>query len=117
MGNAYLRSYLDVLLSLGQAFDLEAVSRMIEQLEKARAEHRRIFVFGNGGSASHANHYLISDLILRTAENWRERVLIFLFALGFPDIKPSLINFHKRIGNLFHSLWLSFYMCDAKNLC
>ena len=56
MANQYLRSYMDALLSLEQEFDLEAVSQMIEQLKKARAERRRIFVFGNGGSASHANH-------------------------------------------------------------
>lgn len=56
MVHSYLRSYLDALFALGQDFDLEAVSQMIEQMEKARREHRRIFVFGNGGSASHANH-------------------------------------------------------------
>ena len=56
MSNLFLRDYLDNLLSLERDFDLEAVSQMVECLEKARAEHKRIFVFGNGGSASHANH-------------------------------------------------------------
>lgn len=56
MSELFLREYLDSLLSLGRNFDLEAVSQMIECFKKARAEHKRIFVFGNGGSASHANH-------------------------------------------------------------
>ena len=56
MANLFLKHYLDSLLALEQSFDLEAVAQMIEQLEKARTEHKRIFVFGNGGSASHANH-------------------------------------------------------------
>lgn len=52
----FLQDYLDSLLSLERDFDLEAVGQIIECLKKARAEHRRVFVFGNGGSASHANH-------------------------------------------------------------
>ena len=60
MSNLFLRDYLDNLLSLERDFDLEAVSQMVECLEKARAEHKRIFVFGNGGSASHANHIAVS---------------------------------------------------------
>ena len=56
MSNPFLRDYLDSLLSLERSFDLEAASQMIECLEKARAEHRRIFVFGNGGSAPPAHH-------------------------------------------------------------
>lgn len=76
MANQYLRNYLDALLSLEQEFDLEAVSQMIEHLKKARAEHRRIFVFGNGGSASHANH-IACDLgkNVTSGENGRFQIL------------------------------------------
>ena len=76
MANQYLRRYMDALLSLEQEFDLEAVSQMIEQLKKARAERRRIFVFGNGGSASHANH-IACDLgkNVTRGENGRFQIL------------------------------------------
>lgn len=56
MSHPFMRNYLEDLLSLEQSFDLEAVSQMASCFEKARRERRRIFVFGNGGSASHANH-------------------------------------------------------------
>ena len=42
MANQYLRSYMDALLSLEQEFDLEAVSQMIEQLKKARADRKSV---------------------------------------------------------------------------
>ncbi len=40
---------------------LDAVARLIERLRAALAEDRQIFVFGNGGSAANASHF-ITDL-------------------------------------------------------
>src|SRR3569623_403975 len=39
----------------------EAVARLISRLRQALAEDRQIFVFGNGGSAANASHF-ITDL-------------------------------------------------------
>lgn len=36
---------------------VEAVERLIETFQKALAEDRQIFVFGNGGSAMNASHF------------------------------------------------------------
>lgn len=76
MAYSFLKEYLDSLIFWEHGFDLEAVSRMAEHLEKARAEHRRIFVFGNGGSASHANH-MACDLgkNVTSGEHGRFRIL------------------------------------------
>ena len=76
MIHPYVQDYLNSLLSLGQNFDLEAVSQMIEYLKQARTEHKRIFVFGNGGSASHANH-IACDLgkNVTSGENGRFQIL------------------------------------------
>ena len=40
---------------------LDAVARLIQRLRVALAEDRQIFVFGNGGSAANASHF-ITDL-------------------------------------------------------
>ncbi len=40
---------------------LDAVGRLVERLRAALAEDRQIFVFGNGGSAANASHF-ITDL-------------------------------------------------------
>jgi D-sedoheptulose 7-phosphate isomerase len=40
---------------------LDAVARLIERLRVALAEDRQVFVFGNGGSAANASHF-ITDL-------------------------------------------------------
>ena len=39
----------------------DAVARLIERLQKALREDRQIFVFGNGGSAANASHF-VTDL-------------------------------------------------------
>src|SRR6185437_4627165 len=42
--------------------DLERVETAIALLAQARDENRRIFVFGNGGSASTASHF-VTDMV------------------------------------------------------
>src|SRR5205814_4849715 len=40
---------------------LDAVARLVNRLRTALAEDRQIFVFGNGGSAANASHF-VTDL-------------------------------------------------------
>jgi D-sedoheptulose 7-phosphate isomerase len=35
----------------------EKIERMVEILDRARVEKRRVFIFGNGGSAATASHF------------------------------------------------------------
>jgi D-sedoheptulose 7-phosphate isomerase len=50
-------SYRASMLEAIQTIDIEKVNRAIEWFRDARAEGRRIFVCGNGGSASTASHF------------------------------------------------------------
>jgi D-sedoheptulose 7-phosphate isomerase len=53
----FAEQYRTQLLDVIRAIDVEKVERAIEILNAARREGRRIFVFGNGGSASAASHF------------------------------------------------------------
>src|SRR5829696_2507271 len=55
--NRYLQQQKAALDSIPQ----EAVARLVERFRLALAEDRQIFVFGNGGSAANASHF-ITDL-------------------------------------------------------
>lgn len=59
----FAKKYIDHLTSLLSGLDLESVRDIIHVLEKARSEHRKIFLIGNGGSAATASH-LAEDLAL-----------------------------------------------------
>lgn len=54
---AALREYYRREAAAVDALDLEAVSRVMNVLEVARAEGHRVFVCGNGGSAATASHF------------------------------------------------------------
>jgi D-sedoheptulose 7-phosphate isomerase len=53
----YPESYRAAVLESIQTIDTEKVNRAIDWFREARAEARRIFVCGNGGSASTASHF------------------------------------------------------------
>ena len=55
--NRYLQQQKAALDSIPQ----EAVARLVERFRAALAEDRQIFVFGNGGSAANASHF-VTDL-------------------------------------------------------
>ena len=55
--NRYLQQQKAALDSIPQ----EAVGRIVERFRAALAEDRQVFVFGNGGSAANASHF-ITDL-------------------------------------------------------
>lgn len=52
-----LREYMETETRLLSQVALEPVERLVTILERARAERRHIFVFGNGGSAATASHF------------------------------------------------------------
>lgn len=52
-----IREYLDAQTRLLQQLELAPVERVVAQLERARRDGSRIFVFGNGGSAATASHF------------------------------------------------------------
>lgn len=59
--NGWMRNYREQQKAALDSIPLDAVARLIDRLRAALAEDRQIFVFGNGGSAANASHF-ITDL-------------------------------------------------------
>ncbi len=52
-----ITEYIEQVRTTLSELPVEKIERMVEILHKARAEGRRIFIFGNGGSAATASHF------------------------------------------------------------
>jgi D-sedoheptulose 7-phosphate isomerase len=61
MTNNWIANYLDRQRQVLETIPVETVSQMIQTLKTALKEDRQIFVFGNGGSAANASHF-VTDL-------------------------------------------------------
>lgn len=59
--NAYLSQYIEAQKETLSAIPLDQVAELIALFKKAWHEDRRVFVFGNGGSAANASHF-VTDL-------------------------------------------------------
>ena len=59
--NNFLSTYIKAHKETWDAIPLEQVDTLISLFRKAWQENRRIFVFGNGGSAANASHF-VTDL-------------------------------------------------------
>lgn len=58
---SWLNDYLKAQKAALDSISPEAVAKLIEKFQQALAQDRQIFVFGNGGSAANASHF-ITDL-------------------------------------------------------
>lgn len=52
-----LQTYLDREIRAIQSLKLEDINIVMNLLENARLDHKRVFICGNGGSAATASHY------------------------------------------------------------
>src|SRR5918998_1347624 len=57
----WIGSYVEAQKAALDSIPADQVSRLIERFRAALAEDRQVFVFGNGGSAANASHF-ITDL-------------------------------------------------------
>src|SRR5260370_36382352 len=55
--NHWTADYVKAQKAALDSIPVEAVERLIETFQKALAEDRQIFVFGNGGSAMNSSHF------------------------------------------------------------
>jgi D-sedoheptulose 7-phosphate isomerase len=78
-------TYKAELLSALDTIDLEKVGQVIELLSRARAEGRRIFVCGNGGSASTASHFA-TDMVKGASFGRDQRFRIMALTDSLPTI-------------------------------
>src|SRR5271170_836539 len=55
--NRWIADFITAQKAALDSVPVEAVAGLIETFQKALAEDRQIFVFGNGGSAANASHF------------------------------------------------------------
>jgi D-sedoheptulose 7-phosphate isomerase len=72
-------AYLSGLAEVLPRVDQRAISRLAEMLYRAWSADRRVYVFGNGGSASTAGHW-VCDLVKNTATEGRGRMQVLSLA-------------------------------------
>lgn len=91
-----LQAYFSGETELIGKLDLARVEKIIAALERARREGRRIFVFGNGGSAATASH-LACDLGKGTIQPDLPRFKI----ICLNDMTPTLTAYANDVGYEF----------------
>lgn len=89
----FAQRYKEELLNAIQTMDLDRVGQAIEILAQARAEGRRIFVCGNGGSASTASHFA-TDLVKGASYGRPQRFRI----LALTDPMPTISAYSNDIS-------------------
>jgi len=77
----YYRAVSEAVLKLPQ----EPVNRIVSTLKQARTDKRRIFIFGNGGSAANAAHFTV-DMIKSTVRSDRPRLKIICLNDNIPTM-------------------------------
>jgi D-sedoheptulose 7-phosphate isomerase len=93
MASDFPFSYKAALLNAIEAIDLEKVGVAIETLRRAREEGRRIFVCGNGGSASTASHF-VCDMVKGASYGRPSRFRI----MALTDSLPTLTAYSNDVG-------------------
>ena len=76
-----------------ETIDLAGVDRAIAMLARARSENRRIFVFGNGGSASTASHFA-TDMVKGASYGRAKRFRI----MALTDSLPTLTAYSNDVS-------------------
>ena len=76
-----------------ESIDLDKVGQAIEWLAAARDEGRHIFVFGNGGSAATASHF-VTDMVKGASYSREPRFRI----LSLVDSLPTLSAYSNDVG-------------------
>jgi len=89
----YTHRYKSELLSAIESVDLDRVDQAIRILAQARDEGRRIFVCGNGGSASTASHFA-TDLVKGASYGRAERFRI----LALTDSLSTLTAYSNDVS-------------------
>lgn len=83
---AYAQRYLaETSSALEGPYILEAARRIVPLLLRARTEHRTVFFFGNGGSASTASHFVTDISKVATRGEGRP-----IRCVGLTDNVPSM---------------------------
>jgi D-sedoheptulose 7-phosphate isomerase len=93
MANTFPISYKAAVLNAIDAIDLKKVGQAIEIFRLAREEGRRIFVCGNGGSASTASHF-VCDMVKGASYGKEARFRI----MALTDSLPTITAYSNDVG-------------------
>jgi D-sedoheptulose 7-phosphate isomerase len=88
-----VKDYIEMETRLLSQLQCDPVEQVITRLERARVEGRRIFLFGNGGSAATASHFAC-DLGKGTIQPDRPRLKVISLA----DNVPTLTAYANDLG-------------------
>jgi D-sedoheptulose 7-phosphate isomerase len=89
----FAQSYVQKLGKFLESLDLDALTEIIEQIERVRIEGKTIFLIGNGGSAATASH-MAEDLAFGTRMREGARIK----ALSLTDNQPYVMAAANDIG-------------------
>jgi D-sedoheptulose 7-phosphate isomerase len=92
----FTTQYQSKLLSAIRQVDLRKVSRAVGWFREARDSGRSIFVFGNGGSAATASHF-VCDMVKGASYGCAKRFRI----LALTDSVPTLTAYSNDLGYEF----------------
>lgn len=114
----FIRNYIEQQKAALEAIPVEEVEKLIRTYQKALKEDRQIFVFGNGGSASNASHF-ITDLGKSSSDKAYRRFrclslnenLSWITAIGndyaFEDVYVRQLENYGRTGDIVMMLSVS----------
>jgi D-sedoheptulose 7-phosphate isomerase len=104
-GREFINSYLQELGSIAKRMSQEDINRVIELLFDAWVNDRRVFLAGNGGSASTATHFAC-DLAKFTSVQGKRRFRV----VALNDNVPLVSALTNDLG------WENVYVEQLKNL-
>jgi len=93
MPQSFTSLYKADLLKAIDTIELEKIGQAIGMLKQAREEGRRVFVCGNGGSASTASHFAC-DIVKGASYNREKRFRI----MALTDSLPTITAYANDVG-------------------
>ncbi len=78
-----IKNYLSEISATLAKLPVEGITQVVELLEQARANRKRVYIFGNGGSAATASHFA-SDLAKGAICKGKPRIKAFALTDNVP---------------------------------
>ena len=100
------RGYFEAMADVFGRLDHDAIDAYVDVIFEAWADERRVFVFGNGGSAYTASHH-VTDYVKTASVEGRRRLQAISIGLGFSlqsvetEIAFGAVEGVKREANPF----------------
>jgi D-sedoheptulose 7-phosphate isomerase len=90
---SYIQWYLDEISYILQQLPQDQIAQIIQTLEQARMERKKMFLIGNGGSAATASHFA-NDLIKSTIIDGKPRMKV----IALTDNIPVMLAYANDCG-------------------